>query len=96
MPIKDYYVYIATNASRTLYVGVTNDLMRRMHEHKEGIIPGFTRRYRINRLVYYEGTSSIESAIRREKQLKGLLRRKKVALIEKTNSQWHDLYSSWL
>ena len=79
--MRDYYVYIMTNASHTLYVGVTNSLQRRVWEHKHKALPGFTSRYRIDRLVYYETTTSRESAITREKQLKGLLRRKKVNVI---------------
>jgi putative endonuclease len=66
-----FFVYIATNASRTLYTGVTNDLRRRMFEHRPGSVPGFTARYRIRRLVYFEATPNIRAAIAREKQIKG-------------------------
>ena len=83
--MKDYYVYIMTNHSGTLYTGVTNDLQRRVYEHKHKVIPGFTARYNIARLVFYEQTSDIIVAIAREKQIKGWLRRKKVALIEEVN-----------
>jgi putative endonuclease len=92
---KDYYVYIMTNKSRTLYTGVTNDLMRRVYEHKHKLVPGFTSRYNIQYLVYYESTSNIHSAIEREKQLKGWLRAKKIALINSMNSEWKDLSEEW-
>jgi putative endonuclease len=91
----EYWVYIATNCSKTLYTGVTNDLERRMFEHKDSLIPGFTSRYRIDRLVYYEATSDIEAAIAREKQIKGWRRSKKVALIEAANPKWEDLSKAW-
>ena len=74
---KEYYVYIMTNKSRTLYTGVTNDLMCCVHEHKNKLVPGSTSKYNIQYLVYYEATSSIYSAIEREKQIKGWLRAKK-------------------
>jgi putative endonuclease len=89
--VADYFVYIMTNNSGTLYVGVTNNLERRVHEHKRGEVPGFTQRYKATRLVYYEATPDIRSAIEREKQLKGLLRRKKIALIASMNPHWRDL-----
>ena len=76
------YVYILTNTSRTLYVGVTNDLLRRIYEHKSKQVEGFTKKYNISKLVYYETTGDITSAISREKQIKGWVRRRKVALIE--------------
>ena len=79
---KEYYVYIMTNKSRTLYTGVTNDLIRRVYEHKNKLIQGFTSKYNIQYLVYYETTSSIYSAIEREKQIKGLLRAKKIAFVD--------------
>ncbi len=80
-----------TNNSGTLYVGVTNNLERRVYEHKQGEIPGFTQRYKTTRLVYYEATLDIQSAIQREKQIKGWLRRKKIALIASMNPYWRDL-----
>ena len=92
---KQYYVYIITNRSGTLYTGVTNNLERRIREHKSGNIPGFARRYRISRLVFYEETTDIASAIQREKQIKGWLRKKKVALIESMNPDWRDLSEEW-
>jgi len=89
--MKEYYVYILTNRSRTLYVGMTNDIVRRVQEHKEGRGSKFTSKYRINRLVYYESTNDVLSAIAREKQIKGWLRAKKIALIESLNPDWRDL-----
>ncbi len=87
-----YYVYIATNKRHTvLYTGVTNDLARRTQEHKTHAVPGFTDRYNVEKLVYYEATDYVPAAIQREKQIKGLLRRKKIALIERANPQWSDL-----
>ena len=82
---RRYYVYILTNASRTLYVGVTNNLERRMYEHKNKLVAGFTEKYNVTWLAYYEETPSIESAIAREKQIKSWRRSKKVALIESAN-----------
>ncbi|EDX73193.1 hypothetical protein MC7420_4440 [Coleofasciculus chthonoplastes PCC 7420] len=84
-----------TNRSKTLYTGVTNDLYRRVYEHKQKLIPGFTQKYNINRLVYYQETSDIREAIAREKQIKGWLRAKKIALIESINPQWRDLSADW-
>jgi len=89
--MKQYYVYIMTNSSRTLYTGVTDDLVRRVYEHKEKLIKGFTQKYNITRLVYYEITSDVRAAIQREKQIKGWLRKKKTALIESVNPEWKDL-----
>ncbi len=88
---KNYYVYIMSSLSRTLYTGVTNDLERRVNEHRSGAIPGFTRRYKIDRLVYFQETNDIGEAIAAEKQIKGLLRPKKIALIEEENPTWRDL-----
>jgi len=90
-----YYVYIMTNVSRTLYIGVTNDLERRVYEHKYKVMPGFTERYNITRLVYFEETPDVNSAIAREKQLKGWRRNKKIALIEAQNPTWEDIAASW-
>ena len=92
---KQYYVYIMTNKSRTLYTGVTNDLMRRVDEHKNKLLPGFTSRYNIQYLVYYESTPSIHVALAREKQIKGWLRAKKIALIDSMNPVWKDLSEGW-
>ena len=89
---KQYYVYIITNVINTvLYTGVTNNLLRRVMEHKEGVVEGFSKRYNLCKLVYYEVTESIESAISREKQIKGWLRKKKIALIESSNPDWRDI-----
>jgi putative endonuclease len=85
MTTRQYYVYIMTNRSRTLYVGVTNDLERRVYEHKSESIEGFTKRYRIHRLVYFDTTSSVEGAITREKEIKVWRRSKKIDLIEEAN-----------
>lgn len=93
--MKYYYVYIMTNKSRTLYTGVTNNLERRVGEHKSKAIPGFTSKYNITKLVYYEEGSDINVAIAREKQIKGWLRAKKIALIESTNPEWRDLSEDW-
>ena len=92
---RNYYVYILTNRSKTLYVGVTNNLERRMYEHKAKAVPGFTSKYNITRLVHYEQTSDVTSAIEREKQIKGWLRVKKEALIESSNPLWKDLSRDW-
>jgi putative endonuclease len=90
---KQYYVYIMTNNGNTaLYVGVTNDLIRRVYQHKEKLANGFTRRYNIVKLVYYEVLEDIENAILREKQIKAGSRQKKIQLINGINREWHDLY----
>ncbi len=93
--MNQYYVYIMTNRSKTLYTGVTNDLMRRVYEHKNKMIDGFTKKYNITKLVYYEETNDIQVAISREKQIKGWLRGKKIALIESVNPKWNDLSEGW-
>ena len=92
---RTYGVYIMASASRVLYTGVTNDLQRRVWEHKIKQIPGFTRKYNVTRLVYFEEFDRIEDAIVREKTMKGWLRRKKVALIEHRNGTWKDLSWGW-
>ena len=90
---NQYYVYILTNKSnRVLYVGVTNDLIRRVYEHKGKFVEGFTKKYNVDKLVYYEVCEDIESAILREKQLKDGSRLKKMRLIETMNAEWCDLY----
>jgi putative endonuclease len=86
-----YYTYIMASRSRVLYIGVTNDLGRRVNEHKTGIVPGFTSKYRVNRLVYFEEFTEILNAIAREKELKGWKRSRKVSLIESRNPTWEDL-----
>jgi putative endonuclease len=93
----DYFVYLmASGKNGTLYVGVTNNLIRRVFEHRSGVVEGFTDRYRVHHLVWFESTPSIEAAIRREKQIKNWRREWKIALIEKENSQWSDLYDALL
>ena len=94
--MRSYFVYILSNRSRTLYVGVTNDLVRRTTEHRAKEIPGFTAKYNLTDLVYFEETSSVEEAITREKQIKGWLRSKKIALIESLNPAWEDLGDGWI
>jgi putative endonuclease len=90
---RQYYVYIMTNAHNTvIYTGITNDLPRRAYEHRNGLGGIFTKKYNVCKLVYYEVTDSIESAIAREKQIKGGSRRKKIDLINSLNPQWKDLY----
>jgi len=94
-PMKTYYVYILASKSRTLYTGVTNNPERRVIEHRRKLVPGFTARYNINRLVYYEVCGDPLAAISREKQIKGWTRLKKVALIESLNRDWKDLSDGW-
>jgi putative endonuclease len=89
---KQYYVYILTNKSnKVIYIGVTNDLERRMFEHKNKLVEGFTKRYNLMKLVYYEVTEDVQSAIRREKQLKNWHRDWKINLINQFNPGWNDL-----
>jgi len=93
--MNTYYVYVMASKSRTLYTGVTNNLERRVLQHRHKLIPGFTTRYNINRLVYYEACGDVLAAIAREKQIKGWLRSKKIALIESANRDWKDLSDGW-
>src|SRR5947209_13205214 len=93
--MKTYYVYMMASASRVLYTGVTDDALRRASEHAGSQVPGFTARYRTKELVYVELFGDIRAAIAREKQIKGWLRRKKIALIESFNPQWKDLSAEW-
>ena len=91
---KEYYVYIlASERNCTLYVGVTNDLKRRIYEHKHGLVEGFTKKYNIHNLVYFEETENVNSAIEREKQIKKWNRKWKIEIIEKENPEWKDLYN---
>jgi putative endonuclease len=90
-----FAVYVLSNAKGTLYVGVTNDLRRRVFEHKHRLVPGFTRRYHVDRLVYFEMTPNVRAAIEREKQIKGWRRSKKITLIEARNPDWRDLSNDW-
>jgi putative endonuclease len=89
--VHRYFIYILASQSGVLYTGVTNDLNRRIGEHKEGRVPGFAKKYRVERLVYYEAMGDINAAIAREKQIKRWRREKKVALIETINPGWDDL-----
>jgi putative endonuclease len=90
---KNYYVYIlASKKLGTLYIDVTSDLVKRVYEHKKNLVEGFTQKYNIHDLIYFETTQSIESAIAREKQLKKWNRKWKLELIEKHNPEWKDLY----
>ncbi len=90
-----FWVYIVASKSRHIYTGMTNDLARRISEHKDGQIEGFTQRYRVNRLVYFERYRYVGNAINREKQIKGLDRKKRIALIEDSNPTWDDLSEEW-
>ena len=92
---EQYYVYIMTNKKDTvLYTGVTNNLERRVYEHKEKLVEGFTKKYSVTKLVYYEVFENIENAILREKQIKGGSRQKKIELINNMNKEWQDLYEN--
>ena len=93
--MKEYYVYIMTNTSGTLYTGVTNDLLRRVLEHKSKLTPGFTKKYNVNKLIYFSTTNDISVAIQFEKKIKGWTRKKKLELIESKNPQWNDLSEGW-
>ena len=93
--MKHYFVYIMTSRSGTLYTGVTSDLERRAFEHKNKLIPGFTSRYNINMLVYYEETNDVGAALAREKQIKGWSRAKKLGLIQPVNPTFADLSADW-
>ena len=93
--MNQYYVYIMTNGVRTLYIGVTNDLTRRVYEHQHKLVDGFTKKYNVTMLVHYEVTTDIQSALAREKQLKGWRRTKKINLIGSSNPAWVDLSLGW-
>ena len=93
--MKTYYVYIMTNRKGTLYTGMTNDLTRRVYEHRNKLVKGFTEQYNINRLIYYEDTDDVTEAIAREKQIKGWTRKKKIELIRKMNPKFKDLCEDW-
>ena len=92
---RTFYVYLLASKSRRLYVGVTNNLERRLFEHKSKLVDGFTKQYNIDRLVYFELTTDVLSAITREKQIKGWNRSKKICLIEASNPTWEDLSAEW-
>ena len=91
-----YYVYLLTNwNNQVLYIGVTNNLKRRLYEHQQGLIAGFTKKYHVHKLVYFEMTTDVKAAIAREKQLKGWTRTKKNALVATINPDWCDLSQDW-
>ena len=93
MAEKQGYIYILTNVhNKVLYTGVTSDLVKRVYEHKNKLVDGFTKKYNVHKLVYFEILDGMINAITREKQIKGWLRSKKIALIEANNSEWKDLY----
>ncbi len=93
----NYYIYIITNSNnKVLYTGVTNNLERRMYEHINGIYEGFSKKYKLKKLVYFEDTFDINSAIKREKQIKKYSRNKKIKLIERKNPNWDDLYFMYM
>ncbi len=93
----EYYVYIITNwNNKVLYTGVTNDLGRRMYEHINGVNEGFSKKYNLKKLVYFEHTTDIDSALEREKQIKKYSRKRKIKLIESMNQNWEDLYLKFM
>ena len=92
---RHYYVYVLGSYSGTLYIGVTGNLRKRVWQHKEGTTDGFTKRYEVTRLLYFESFHEVLNAIAREKQLKGWTRAKKIALLEKRNPKWEDLSRDW-
>ncbi len=95
--MKNAYVYILTNEYNTvLYIGVTSDIVKRIYEHKNKVVDGFSKKYNLNKLVYYEIYEDVVSAIEREKFLKGKVRKYKIDLINKTNLNWDDLYNNIL
>ena len=95
MTERHFFVYMLSSRSRRIYVGVTNDLERRLFEHKSKLVDGFAKQYHIDRLVYFEQTTDVLSAITREKQIKSWSRKKKIALIETINPTWEDLSTEW-
>lgn len=95
MQDRQYFIYIMASASGTIYTGVTNDLYKRVYQHKNDLIPGFTKKYQCHELIYFEETSDVESAILREKQIKGWARKKKEDLIKSKNPHWKDLSNEW-
>ena len=94
--MKQFFVYIMTNKRNTvLYTSMTNNIRRRVHEHKQKLVDGFTKKYNVTRLVYHEMYTGVRDAITREKQIKGWIRKKKLALIESMNPKWEDLSEGW-
>jgi putative endonuclease len=94
--LKTYFVYILASRSRVLYIGITNNLARRLYEHKNKLVRGFTAKYKVDQLVYYEEYNNPQEEIQREKQLKGWVRTKKIKLIEELNPSWWNLSDGWL
>ncbi len=93
---KKYFVYLLASKRRgTIYAGITNNILERVYQHKKNLVPGFTARYGVHRLVYYEETGDVLSAIQREKQIKKWNREWKIRLIEKDNPNWDDLFENW-
>ncbi len=92
---RTFYIYIMASKSATLYTGVTNDIVRRVYEHKHGETPGFTSKYHVTRLVYFEEFDRATDAIERESQIKGWVRKKKLDLIKSMNPKWKDLSAIW-
>lgn len=95
MQDRQYFVYIMASASGTLYTGVTNDLQKKVYQHKNDLVEGFTKKYQCHKLVHFDETSDVESAIAREKQIKGWSRKKKEELIRFSNPHWKDLSDNW-
>ena len=95
MATKHYYVYLMASRSRTLYTGLSNSIGRRVWEHKQGLVPGFTKKYTVHRLVYFEVYNDVRRAIEREKEIKAWRREKKVELVNSVNPTWHDLAEQW-
>ena len=93
--MRNYYVYIMASRSRVLYTGITNDLARRVYEHRRHLTQGFTNTYHVTRLVYFEELADVRDAIAREKQIKGWIRARKIQLIEQRNPTWEDLAGRW-
>ena len=93
--MKNYYVYIMTSPSGTLYTGMNSNLVRRVYEHKQRLVDGFTKKYNVTRLAYYEQTSDVQTALAREKEIKKWRRSKKIALIKSINPKWQDLSAGW-
>lgn len=93
--MRKYFVYIMASKTRVLYTGVTNDIERRVFQHKRKLNPGFTQKYKATKLVYFESSNDVNAAIAREKRIKGWLHAKKIALIESMNSYWRDLSDGW-
>jgi len=93
--MKRYFVYIMNSSTGTLYTGMTNNLERRVYEHKHKLLPGFTKKYDVTRLAYFEETNDVGIAIAREKEIKGWRRNKKIDLIKTLNPTWQDLAADW-